>query len=70
MGTYRYRGTWEMIDQVIVSESLLSGKKRAFYHSGNVEDFQAGFSSEKGSEVSRIKSVLNIPRIQVPGWLQ
>lgn len=24
-GSYRYRGTWEMIDQVIVSESLLSG---------------------------------------------
>jgi hypothetical protein len=24
IGTYRFRGTWEMIDQVIVSESLLS----------------------------------------------
>lgn len=27
IGTYRYRGTWEMIDQVIVSEGLLSCSK-------------------------------------------
>jgi endonuclease/exonuclease/phosphatase family metal-dependent hydrolase len=26
-GTYRYMGIWEMIDQVIVSRSLLSGEK-------------------------------------------
>jgi hypothetical protein len=26
-GTYKYLGVWEMIDQVIVSESLLTGKK-------------------------------------------
>ena len=27
LGTYRYMGTWEMIDQVIVSERLLTCKK-------------------------------------------
>lgn len=26
LGTYRYQGTWEMIDQVIVSESLVNSK--------------------------------------------
>jgi hypothetical protein len=26
-GTYRYKGTWEMIDQALVSERLLKGEK-------------------------------------------
>jgi hypothetical protein len=38
-GTYRYRGTWEMIDQVIVSEALLSSEKGLFTRSDMLKIF-------------------------------
>ncbi len=42
-GTYRYRGTWEMIDQVIVSESLLSGRKGLFTTPAMLSVFRPDF---------------------------
>ncbi len=37
IGTYRYMGTWEMIDQVIVSSSLLSSENGLFTSPNDVK---------------------------------
>jgi hypothetical protein len=42
-GTYRYQGTWEMIDQVLVSEGLLKGDRGFVTDSGSLRIFNAGF---------------------------
>ena len=42
-GTYRYMGTWEMIDQVIVSQSLLSVKKGLFTTNSMLRIFRPDF---------------------------
>jgi endonuclease/exonuclease/phosphatase family metal-dependent hydrolase len=41
-GTYKYRGAWEMLDQVIVSESLLNSPEGIF----TAENFAGIFSSD------------------------
>ena len=46
-GTYRYRGTWEMIDQVIVSGALLSSGKGLFTRSGMLTVFRPEFLMKK-----------------------
>jgi endonuclease/exonuclease/phosphatase family metal-dependent hydrolase len=43
LGTYRYMGAWEMIDQVLVSEKLLSGKKGLYTHNDLVTIFKPDF---------------------------
>ena len=42
-GTYRYRGTWEMIDQVIVSESVIAGKRGLHAIPGSLKIFNPSF---------------------------
>jgi predicted extracellular nuclease len=42
-GTYRYMGTWEMIDQVIVSDGLLSGRTGVFTEKDQLRIFNPGF---------------------------
>jgi hypothetical protein len=42
-GTYRYRGTWEMIDQVLVSEGLVEGDKGIKTDNVSLRIFNAGF---------------------------
>jgi predicted extracellular nuclease len=42
-GTYRYQGTWEMIDQVIVSESLLNCKNGLYTGEQMVKVFKPDF---------------------------
>jgi hypothetical protein len=42
-GTYRYRGTWEMIDQVIVSESVIAGKSGLYAIPGSLKIFNPSF---------------------------
>lgn len=42
-GTYRYLGTWEMLDQVIVSRSLLERGKGLFTEKKNFRIFKPGF---------------------------
>jgi len=49
-GTYRYKGTWEMIDQVIVSEMLLSCKKGLFIDTKMVAVFKPEFLLRKDPE--------------------
>lgn len=46
-GTYRYRGHWEMLDQFIVSESLLSGDAGLFTSFENIEILNETFLLEK-----------------------
>jgi hypothetical protein len=46
-GTYRYKGIWEMIDQVIVSGSLLSGKNGFFTTQGMFRVFEPDFLLKK-----------------------
>jgi hypothetical protein len=46
-GTYRYRGTWEMIDQVIVSGSLLSCKKGLYTSQRMLSIFKPDFLLKK-----------------------
>jgi len=46
-GTYRYRGHWEMLDQFIVSESLLSGEVGLFTSFENLEILNKAFLLEK-----------------------
>ena len=43
LGTYRYMGTWEMIDQVIVSEKLLSCKNGLYTDAKNLRIFRPDF---------------------------
>lgn len=47
LGTYRYQGTWEMIDQVIVSESLLTGKKGLYTGAEMLSIFRPDFLLRK-----------------------
>jgi hypothetical protein len=42
-GTYRYAGTWEMIDQIIVSECLINSKTRLSSESKNLTIFKPDF---------------------------
>jgi predicted extracellular nuclease len=42
-GTYRYMGTWEIIDQVIVSNALINGNARVFTESGLLQVFRPDF---------------------------
>jgi len=42
-GTYKYRGTWEMIDQTLVSEYLLSGRSGAYTDYKYVNIFSPDF---------------------------
>jgi predicted extracellular nuclease len=46
-GTYRYMGTWEMIDQVIVNSNLLSTAKGAFTRQSMVTIFKPDFLMKK-----------------------
>jgi hypothetical protein len=43
LGTYRYQGTWEMIDQVIVSGSLLSCKNGLYTNPAMLKIFKPDF---------------------------
>lgn len=43
LGTYRYMGTWEMIDQVLVSERLFSGKKGLYTNNELLTIFKPEF---------------------------
>jgi hypothetical protein len=43
LGTYRYMGTWEMIDQVIVSGSILSAEKGLFTRHSMLRIFDPDF---------------------------
>ena len=47
LGTYRYMGAWEMIDQVIVSGSLLSGREGLFTSPGMLRIFKPDFLLKK-----------------------
>jgi hypothetical protein len=47
LGTYRYMGTWEMIDQVIVSESLITSQKGLFTDSAMLRIFKPDFLLKK-----------------------
>lgn len=47
LGTYRYRGTWEMIDQMIVSGPLLSGRKGLYTSQGMLRIFRPAFLLKK-----------------------
>jgi hypothetical protein len=47
IGTYRYMGAWEMIDQVIVSRSLLSSENGLFTSQGMLKVFQPDFLLKK-----------------------
>ena len=46
-GTYRYKGIWEMIDQIIVSESLLDNKSGLITEADNFRIFSPDFLLEK-----------------------
>jgi hypothetical protein len=43
LGTYRYMGTWEMIDQVIVSKGLLSDSNRIYTEPNQLKIFKPDF---------------------------
>ena len=47
LGTYRYAGTWEMVDQVIVSDRLLSCKKGLYTEPGLLKIFKPDFLMKK-----------------------
>jgi hypothetical protein len=47
LGTYRYMGTWEMIDQVIVSKKLLDGTKGLYTGSEMLTIFKPDFLLRK-----------------------
>ena len=46
-GTYRYRGTWEMIDQVIVSDGLLNCSSGVYSKPGMLKIFKPDFLLKK-----------------------
>jgi len=46
-GSYRYKGIWEMIDQVIVSESLLNSESGLFMEPNKFRIFSPDFLLEK-----------------------
>lgn len=43
LGSYRYQGIWEMIDQIIVSDYLLNGSNGLYTNEDNFKVFNAGF---------------------------
>lgn len=45
-GSYKYQGVWGMIDQIIVSESLLDQKRKIFTSPENASVFKANFLLE------------------------
>ena len=45
-GTYRYKGTWEMIDQVIVSKTLLNSGSGLYIPTGSFRILRPGFLLE------------------------
>jgi hypothetical protein len=47
LGTYRYLGTWEMIDQVIVTNRLLSSRKGLYTEPNLLKIFKPGFLMRK-----------------------
>ncbi len=47
IGTYRYMGAWEMIDQVIVSRSLISSENGLFTSTGMLKVFSPDFLLKK-----------------------
>ena len=47
LGTYRYMGTWEMIDQVIVSDELLLCEKGLYTEPGMLRVFKPDFLMKK-----------------------
>jgi predicted extracellular nuclease len=46
-GTYRYKGTWEIIDQFIVSDQLLNKRAAIFTDHDNLRIFSSGFLLKK-----------------------
>jgi hypothetical protein len=46
-GTYRYKGTWEMIDQVIVSGGLLNSRRDLYLKPESLSVFNADFLQKK-----------------------
>jgi len=46
-GTYRYKGTWEIIDQVIVSDQLLNKRAAIFTDHDKLRIFSPGFLLKK-----------------------
>jgi len=46
-GTYRYMGTWEIIDQVIVSDALINGNAKVFTEPGLLQVFRPDFLMKK-----------------------
>lgn len=49
-GTYRYMGTWEMIDQIIVSEGLLAGRKGLYTEPDLFRIFKPEFLLKRDSK--------------------
>jgi len=47
LGTYRYQGTWEMIDQIIVSGTLLTAEKGLFTDEEMIKVFRPEYLLEK-----------------------
>jgi len=54
-GTYRYKGTWELIDQVIVSENLLTCKKGLFTDASKMTVFKPDFLLEQDQKYPGVK---------------
>ena len=69
-GTYRYMGTWEMIDQVIVSAKLLSANIGIYTEPKLLRIFKPDFPFKERYKISWVKSVFNLQRIQISGWVQ
>lgn len=46
-GSYRYRGRWEQLDQMLVSPSLLEDSSSLLVHGGTAEVFRAPFLLER-----------------------
>jgi endonuclease/exonuclease/phosphatase family metal-dependent hydrolase len=47
LGTYRYQGNWEMLDQIIVSEKILSCAKGIYTETGKFAVFKPDFLLKK-----------------------
>lgn len=54
-GTYRYKGTWEMIDQVIVSKALLSRDSGLFTKAGQLFIFNSPFLVKKDPDYPGVR---------------
>ena len=66
-GTYRYMGKWEMIDQVLVSGSLLNSKKGLYTDVKMVSVFKPDFLLRKDPGYPGLSPFINISWLQVPG---